>query len=649
MNGAMATAEAPDAEPSGFTHRSLILGTVLTVALAVGAPYTRNVLPSSLFDGEYLPFGVVWPVAAMAILLHPLLLRFNGRWGLTQADLALVFIMGLTATAVTGDGLTAFLLSNIAAPYYGASPENRWLEYFGPHLRRWMLIPDDAGQSTALFVGKPPLQPIPWDAWAAPLFWWLSLFAATFWVCICVVVLLRKQWVEHERLAFPLMEVPLELARGLRGDPFWRKPLFWWGAVPTCFVVLFNMAQFFSPGWPQIPYSFGQIRIGKGFPAIYLHFWYPLIGFAYFVNLDVLAGVWVFHVLASVETGIMNRFGFSSGTPDIYCSASHAVGWQGFGAMTMVVLTGLWMARRHLRETLRRGRSPDGGGNELLRYRTALVGALLGTLYIAAWLWQSGMGAKAVIAFVFAMYVIFIGLTRIVIQSGLVFVRAPMTAQSFTTTMVGSANMSAASLTSLAATFGWVHTVFFFMPVMAHAAKLHHDLRLNRKHVVGAVALALAIAVPVSIYCVLTWGYEMGGDNFFGWAFRGGKIQHYESIAAKMRNPEGVDWPAVLQFAIGALAMLGLTQLMYRVPGWPVHPIGLTIGYTHPTAILAFSVFLAWVAKSIVLRIGGRRLYDHAKPLFLGLILGYFTGLTVGFLVDWLYFGPGQGHPVYSL
>jgi len=215
--------------------------------------------------------------------------------------------------------------------------------------------------------------------------------------------------------------------------------------------------------------------------------------------------------------------------------------------------------------------------------------------------------------------------------------------------VLGSVHMPAASLTAVAASFGWVHTVFFFMPAMAHAAKLQSDLRINRRHMLEAIGLALAIAVPISVYVLLKWGYDVGGDNFYGWAFGGGKTRHWDSIAAKMRTPVGVDWPAILQFCIGALAMWLLTQLTYRMPGWPVHPIGLTIGYTHPTAMMAFSVFIAWSVKWLIVRYGGRNLYERAKPFFLGLILGYFTGLTIAFFVDVLYFGPGHGHAIYSL
>ena len=41
-----------------------------------------------------------------------------------------------------------------------------------------------------------------------PLFWWLSFIFTLFFVCFCIMVILRKQWVERERLSYPLMAVP---------------------------------------------------------------------------------------------------------------------------------------------------------------------------------------------------------------------------------------------------------------------------------------------------------------------------------------------------------------------------------------------------------------------------------------------------------
>jgi hypothetical protein len=634
----------------GSSSRGLAAGSALVFLLAVGAPWVRFVLNTSLFDGEYLPLGVVWPIAALVIVVNPLVRRIGSMRAFSGRDVAVAFIMGITATAVTTDGLTAFLISNIGAPWYGATPENRWLELFGAELRPWLVPHSIDMQVSWLYSGVSPGGSIPWDIWLIPLFWWLSLFAATFWVCACLVTLLRKQWIDNERLAFPLMEVPLALARGINGEPFWKTVPFMWGAAFSFGIVSFNALGFFLPDWTPIGSSFGRIMLGPDFPAINLRYYFPIIGFAYFVNLDVLASVWVFHLLAVIEIGVMNRLGFSSGRPDIYCSASHAVGWQGFGAMTMLVVSGLWIARKHFREAFHEAmRGSNGGGGGMLSYRTAFFGLFGGLVYIGAFLVHSGMSPTVAAVFIAATYIIFLGITRLVIQSGLVFLRTPMTAQSVTTSLLGTANLSASSMTSIAVSFGWVHTVFFFMPAMAHAAKLASDLKLRRGEVVRAVGLALVIAVPVSIWVTMTQAHAIGGEQLGGWAFGGAKIRHFDTIASKMRNPTGPDTAAMLQFAIGAALMWVLNLVVHRVPGWPVHPIGLTVAFTHPTGMIAFSLFLAWCAKAVLMKIGGLDLYNRARPFFLGLVLGSFTGYMLGVVLDLVFFGPGNGHPLYSL
>src|SRR5438874_2229280 len=63
----------------------------------------------------------------------------------------------------------------------------------------------------AYFQGLPAGGSLPWAAWLVPLATWsvyaLLLYAAFFFL----VALLRRPWIEHERLAFPLVQVPLEI------------------------------------------------------------------------------------------------------------------------------------------------------------------------------------------------------------------------------------------------------------------------------------------------------------------------------------------------------------------------------------------------------------------------------------------------------
>ena len=63
-----------------------------------------------------------------------------------------------------------------------------------------------------------------------------------------------------------------------------------------------------------------------------------------------------------------------------------------------------------------------------------------------------------------------------------------------------------------------------------------------------------------------------------------------------------------------------------RFPFWPFHPAGYLIASEKSTmGRIWFSIFISWAVKTILLKVGGIRLYRKAFPLFLGLILGEFT------------------------
>ena len=646
-----------DRRTGAVRPRAYVAGALLCFALAAAAPHTRHVLRSSLLDGEFLPFGVVLGLMIVSGAVNPLAVLARGTRLFTPAELAVIFIMGLVTTAVSTDGLATFLLACIAAPYYYATPENRWAEFLFEHMPSW-LVPSNADNAMGeFFQGLSPGRDLPWSVWMVPLFWWLLVFAATFFTCACIAVILHRQWAEHERLTFPLMQVPLSLAEcedsQRAAPPFARSPVFWLGFAASCLPVVWNIATYFYPVFPKISLDFEWLTLSRDFPRIRLLLLLPIIGFLYFVNLDVLLSVWAFYLLGVVQIGIYNWVGFHIGRADIYCSGSPSMGWQGFGAMAAMVLWGLWMARSHLRQAWSEGlgarRDAGSGDGRLMSYRTAWVGLVLGTTFIAVWLHASGMEWRVTALFLFAALVIFLGLTRIVVQTGIVFVRAPLTAQSFSTHALGTATISSPSLVSLGLTYSWIHTVFFFMPVVAHAARLGDLLRIPGRSLRRALLLGLLVAVPTAIAFHLLVGYRLGAQNFAGYVFRRGCTIHYDVTVRKMANPERADAARLLFFGIGAAAMLVFTQLHYRLPWWPLLPVGMTIASTWPTRMIVFSLFLAWLAKFCIVKAGGLAWYERFKPLFLGLVVGYFTGLAISLAVDLAFFGPGQGHPVYSL
>ena len=64
-----------------------------------------------------------------------------------------------------------------------------------------------------LYVGLGSEESIPWRNWLTPLFWWFAGTVALVMAGFFASVLFYKQWVERERLTFPLATMPLELLR----------------------------------------------------------------------------------------------------------------------------------------------------------------------------------------------------------------------------------------------------------------------------------------------------------------------------------------------------------------------------------------------------------------------------------------------------
>ena len=125
------------------------------------------------------------------------------------------------------------------------------------------------------FEGLPLGEPVPWaallHAWAMPLAWWLTFIWTLYFVSFCMVVVMRKQWVERERLSFPLMQVPQALVEDLGGlarfPPLFRRRLFWAGAAIPFAIILWNVAGYFLHYLPAIPHQY-VVDIAPDFPRL---------------------------------------------------------------------------------------------------------------------------------------------------------------------------------------------------------------------------------------------------------------------------------------------------------------------------------------------------------------------------------------------
>lgn len=133
-----------------------------------------------------------------------------------------------------------------------------------------------------------------------------------------------------------------------------------------------------------------------------------------------------------------------------------------------------------------------------------------------------------------------------------------------------------------------------------------------------AMMFAAVVGILASFWAYLVVGYKIGVVSDLG---TGG----YNLLQSWISHPADTDVPAVIFIGVGAFFTGFFWWLRTLFPFWPFHPAGYMVaGEKSTIGRLWFSIFISWSVKTILLKVGGIRLYRKAYPLFLGLILGEF-------------------------
>ena len=402
-----------------------------------------------------------------------------------------------------GEWLSDYFLLVITQVTYWANPENGWETLMLPHIPTWSIVTDRAA-IVPFYEGTLGTGSIPWSAWITPFFWWGTFLGALLLASFCLSIMLRKQWTEHERLAFPIAAALLELTgvSGSKGtlQALVRTRLFRIGFWSVFSLLTWNIGGWFAPALPAIPMLVRHtVSIARGFPSFRFKILPMTIGFGYFTRSEVLLSIWLFHLLAMLQVGILNRVGFDMGSSDPWCSFHPAIGWQSFGGMIIFVAWGLWIARAHLGEVFKAAltlRRTDRDESELMSYGWAVRLLLASSGYMVLWLRQAGMEWGPLFAFGLASGILYVGLARIIVESGLVYLRGPITSQAFTWHLFGMTGMGPASAVVLG---GLSYTFFcdaktFGMTMLAHVPRLGDAMSVRyRRGLVPAVLLGALV------------------------------------------------------------------------------------------------------------------------------------------------------------
>jgi len=651
--GAQTHAEVEaEAHLEGVRGRAVLWGFVVVVIVNVWITYAGYVLHS--YSLNITNFSIALLSLFLGLLVgNRACRRVRPASALSPAELFTILIMGLVGSVIPSRGLTGIFLGALASPYYLATPENRWAEFLHDSIPGWMTPPNTNGAMQWLFEGLPEGMPIPWGLWVMPLLWWCLLIGAGFLVCASIVVILRRQWVEHERLVYPLLHPIIDLATdGQEGRPsLFRNRLFWAGFAISGGIISWNILNYFNPTVPRINMSpnAGLFYFAQYFPPLLTHLNTYTIGFGYFVNLEVLFSLWFFHLFLLTQNAVFRRMGFYFGSDHKGGGAysDPVIQWQCAGALFAFVVVGLYVGRRHLGDVFRRAFRGDAAvedRDEFMSCRAAVFCLIGGLAFIAGWLMQSGMELRMIALFLPAALITYIALAKFVCESGTLYLGAPISPQDFALQIFGSRSFSASSITATA--FSSCLSWMLFTTPLSMGAKLADLVRGDRRRLFWAIWLALLSGLAVNIALTIYYGYTYGAYNFYDYPFVRYAPNAFNNAVTTLQEPYETSWPRIAFFGIGGAVVALLMLMRYRFPAWPFHPVGFIVA---TTSILheILSLFIVWSFKAIVTRVGGVALYRRFRPLFIGIIVGRAFGVTLSFVVDTLFF-PGQGHYVHG-
>ena len=149
---------------------------------------------------DYSTGAAIFLFFLLTLLLNPLAHLLTGS-RLHSGELATIYIMMIVASAIPSWGFVMNLIPFLGGLFYFATPENDWANIIHPHIKPW-LVSQDRAAIWKLFEGAARGEPVPWGLWHKPMLAWGFFILSVYFVTLCMLVILRKQWMEHERLLF---------------------------------------------------------------------------------------------------------------------------------------------------------------------------------------------------------------------------------------------------------------------------------------------------------------------------------------------------------------------------------------------------------------------------------------------------------------
>ena len=630
----------------GTSLRAILVGIPLVVGISYIVAHTEMVVQKmQIAISQFAPaaIGTFFFVVIVNRLLA-MASRKGLRFHLRADELVVVYVMVCIGAFISSRGLAEVLLPGLVTPNYFANVANRWAEKFFPHIKPWLVPFDPSGDrlqkvAVRFYEGLRSGEFVPWLDWLLVLLRRAIIIGAIYFAYICIAAIFRKQWVEHEKLTFPLTLVPLELAKEDGFSRFFRSRIAWAGIAIPMVVHGINFLHANFPVVPEIKTNIARINdflTSRPWNAIaFTPVWlsYGAVGISYFLPSDLLFSLWFFFWFVRLQDVVVAAFGMEIQNMPLY--PTHLfVGYQVMGAYFVLAFMLFRWAWPHIKRLLRAtfGPSRPEEEDELLPPRWAVLGLLVSLLLAIGWCTAAGVAwwLAAIEVFVYLFVVVMI-MARSVAEGGLlmcetsfrpvdIFRMLPWKEGLTLQSALGAKNLVALAFPDVVYTRDLRGLIL--TPIL-DGLKMADEVNMRRRALLAPIAVAIVVGC-LAAFCSHLWiNYKYGNLNLYGYP-RANSMWVFSDVDAALEGQTKWTLKAPVSFAVGVAFTLFLAYMRANFWWWPLHPLGYALSASWTMIVFWFPILIGWVLKTAILRYGGLRIYDQIKPFFLGLIFGEF-------------------------
>ncbi|MDA1193164.1 MAG: hypothetical protein O3A46_15925 [Candidatus Poribacteria bacterium] len=606
--------------------RVLIVGSLLTALQCYWIVVAEAIWFAVHLTVQSIAFTSVFGLVALS-LVNIGLKAIHPRLSFTKPELLLVYVMMTIGAGMAGHGFMQLLLPLKGHAHWYASTENDWGELFLQYLPDWLVVSDPAalkdhylGEST--FYTREHLR-----VWAKPIFWWTTFIMAFALVHLGIVQLVRKQWVEQEKLTYPIIQLPLELI----SEPkrLASRPLFWGGFVVAAGFSVLNELSLLVPSVPYVHLKLTNIGwwfSEKPWDAVG---WLPVsfypfaVGLGYFIPLDLLFSSWFFYLFWKGQRVLMAASGTTARGGSF--SGFQGIIEQSTGAYMAVGVMAVWVSRRHLAAVWRTVRGKDRSldeSDEPMSYNAALTVILLAFVFLIGFSVRAGMSLWLAVPFFLVYFLINFSITRMRAEMGVpVHDMHNGGPDQLFPPMFGARRLGARNLTVMAQYWFFNRAHYSdFQPGQLEGFKLSERVGGRNRSMWIALVVSVFVGVVATFWAFLDTSHRVGMAGrveWFGW-------EPLNRLAVWLTVPEEPSPSTPIFVAVGAATTFFFAFMRTRFIWWPLHPAGYAVSNSWGMATVWFPLLIAWAVKGALLKFGGLGIYRRGMPFFMGLMMGDF-------------------------